>query len=57
MASDTEKLAAATLAAAILQPAQGSGDVGGLEKAQAMMARRAAALYREILAAIADPPR
>lgn len=55
MASDTDKLAAATLAAALLQPAQSSGEVGGLDRAQSLAARRAAALYKEILAAISEP--
>ena len=57
MATEADKLAAATLAAALLRPAQGSGDVGGLEKAQSVAAKQAAILYRQILAAIQDPPR
>ena len=56
MASDTDKMAAATLAAALLRPPQGSGDVGGLEKAQVLAAHRAAMVYLEILAAIQNPP-
>ncbi len=52
MASEADKMAAATLAAALLQPAQGSGEVGGSDGAQAIAAKRAAHLYREILAAI-----
>ncbi len=56
MATEADKIAAATLTVALLRPAQASGEVGSLEKAQSMAAKRAATLYREILAAIQDPP-
>ncbi len=57
MATETDKMVAATLAASLLQPAQGSGEVGGLDRAQLLAAKRAAALYQAILAAIQEPPR
>jgi hypothetical protein len=57
MATDADKMAAATLTAALLRPPQGSGEVGGLEYAQSVAAKRAALLYREILAAILEPDR
>ena len=55
MATDADKMAAATLTAALLQPTQSTGDVGGMERAQGVAARRAAALYHEILSAILEP--
>jgi hypothetical protein len=57
MVNEADKIAAATLAAAILRPPQGSGEEGELERAQSKAAKRAATLYHEILAAIVDPPR
>lgn len=55
MPTDGDKMAAATITAALLQPAQSAGDAGGMERIHAAAAKRAAALYREILAAIQEP--
>jgi hypothetical protein len=55
MSTDGDKIAAATITAALLQPAQSAGDAGGMDKIHMAAAKRAAALYREILAAIEDP--
>jgi hypothetical protein len=55
MPTDGDKIAAATITAALLQPAQSGGDVGGMDRIHTAAAKRAAALYREILAAIQDP--
>jgi hypothetical protein len=54
MATDTDKMVAATLAAALLQPTQSSGEVGGMVKAHSAAAKQAAAIYRDILAAIQE---
>jgi len=56
MATETDKMAAATLTVALLRPAQASGEVGGLERAQSAAAKRAVALYHEILALIQESP-
>lgn len=56
MATETDKMAAATLTVALLRPAQASGEVGGLERAQSAAAKRAVALYHEILALIQEAP-
>jgi hypothetical protein len=56
MATEADKMAAATLTAALLRPPQGSGEVGDLIKAQSIAAVRAAVLYHEVLAAIVNPP-
>lgn len=56
MATETDKMAAATLTVALLRPAQASGEVGGLERAQSAAAKRAVALYHEILALIQEFP-
>lgn len=52
MATDGDKTAAAIIAASLLQPFEGSGDVGGRERAQTGAVKRAVALYQEILAAL-----
>jgi len=55
MATDGDKTAAAILAASLLQPFEGSGDVGGREKAQAGAVERAVSLYRAILDSMQTP--
>jgi hypothetical protein len=54
MATEAEKMAAGAMTAALLQPAQSSGEPGSMEKTQSIAARRAAIVYHEILAAIQD---
>jgi hypothetical protein len=56
MATDGDKVAAATIAAALLQPFESSGEVGDMGRVQARAIRRAVNLYQEILAALQDGP-
>ena len=55
MATDGDKTAAAILAASLLQPFEGSGEVGGRERAQAAAVARAVSVYRSILDALQTP--
>jgi hypothetical protein len=52
MITDGDKMAAATLAASMLQPIESSGNLGEMAKTQARAVQKAAELYREVLAAI-----
>jgi hypothetical protein len=56
MATDGDKMAAATIAAALLQPFESSGEVGDTGRIQTRAIKRAVNLYQEILAALQDPP-
>ena len=56
MPTDGDKTAAAIIAASLLQPFEGAGDVGGRERAQTGAVKRAVSLYREILDALQEPP-
>jgi hypothetical protein len=52
MITDGDKMAAATMAAAMLPRIESSGNLGETVQTQTRAVQRAAALYREILAAI-----
>ena len=52
MITDGDKVAAATMAASMLQRIESTGNLGETAQTQARAVQRAAALYREILAAI-----
>jgi len=56
MVTDGDKLAAATIAAALSQPFESSGEVGDWDKVQTRAIKRAVTLYQEILAALAERP-
>jgi hypothetical protein len=56
MATDGDKMAAATIAAALLMPFESSGEVGDMGRIQTRAIKRAVILYQEILAALQEPP-
>jgi len=56
MATDGDKMAAATLAASLLQPFESSGNLGETAMVQTRAIQHAATVYREILAALVNPP-